>query len=95
MGFWNRFRRLERAHWHVCYECLRNHGNRSEEAIFFDDGPPRAEFMGRQHYPCPRCQSLNTRSFRVLKREDENALWGLERIVRSHPRERFQVKPPA
>jgi hypothetical protein len=50
--------------------------------------------MGRMMYPCPRCSSTNTRSFQQLKEEgSEQALYGLERIARQHPRSLFEVKP--
>lgn len=95
MGFWNRFRRLQRPFWHLCYNCLRNNGNIAEDAIFYYDGPP-AEVEGRRCIPCPRCDSINTRSFQLLKEEgDDPALFGLERIVKTSPRSRFPVKPAA
>jgi hypothetical protein len=50
--------------------------------------------MGRMMFPCPRCSSTNTRSFQQLKEEgSEQALFGLERVVRQHPRRLFEVKP--
>lgn len=95
MGFWDRFRRLHRPFWHICYECLKVSGNVAEEAIFYYDGRPE-EVGGRQAVGCPRCQSVNTRSFQFIKDEQEDSkLFGLERIVRSNPRSRFPVKPPA
>lgn len=55
---------------------------------------PGEDFMGRTMYPCPRCSSTNTRSFHQLKQDgSESALFGLERIVREHPRAMFEVKP--
>lgn len=93
MGFWDRFRRIERTFWHVCYECVRQNGNQTEEAIFYYDGPPE-EILNRPWVRCPRCQGLNTRSFQFLKQMgEEAALLGMERIVRSNPRSRFPVKP--
>lgn len=95
MSFWSLFRRIKRPFWHICYECLRNNGNVAEEAIFYYDGLPY-EHLGRKWIKCPRCQALNTRSFQFLKDEGEvTALFGLERIVKSNPRCRFEVKPPA
>lgn len=45
-------------------------------------------------FPCPRCASSNTRSFQQLKEEgSEQALFGLEQVVRQHPRNMFEVKP--
>ena len=95
MGFWYRFRRIQRSFWHLCYECLRQNGNQAEGAIFYYDGPP-VEHLGRRHVQCPRCGALNTRSFQFLKDEGmEAVLFGLERIVKSNPRSRFEVKPSA
>jgi hypothetical protein len=62
-------------------------------SLFFQDTPGE-DFMGRMMYPCPRCAGTNTRSFEQLKEEgSEQALFGLERIVREHPRQKFEVKP--
>lgn len=93
MGFFNLFRRLDRRHWFVCYNCMNRNGHVAEEAIFFYDGP--AEIIkDRPWVRCPRCNDLNTRSFQQLAEEESEAqLWGLERIVKKNPRERFPVKP--
>jgi hypothetical protein len=62
-------------------------------SLFFQDTPGE-DFMGRMMYPCPRCSSTNTRSFQMLNEEgSDQALFGLERIVRQHPRSIFEVKP--
>lgn len=96
MGFLDLFRRLNRRHWHICYECLRNHGNVAEEAIFFYDGPREPGMEGHGVTRCPRCQTFNTRSFEFLKEKGEDStVWGLERIVKSNPRRRFPAKPAA
>lgn len=93
MGILSWFRRVDRRHWHICYECLRQNGNVAEEAIFYYDGPREENVEGHATAACPRCQSMNTRSFQFLKEtEEEPALFGFERIVRSNPRERFRVK---
>ncbi len=93
MGILSVFRRIHRPHWFVCYSCLNHNGHVAEEAIFFYDGPPEM-ISGRGWVRCPRCQDLNTRSFQRLKQERSGPqLWGLERIVKTHPRQRFPVKP--
>ena len=93
MGLFNLFRRLKRPFWFVCYNCMNRNGHNAVESIFYYDGPPEV-IDGRNWFRCPRCQDLNTRSFQQLKNEgSEPALWGLEQAVRSHPRERFPVKP--
>jgi len=93
MGLLNLFRRVHRPHWFVCYNCLNQNGNMAEEAIFFYDGPPEMD-KGRGWVRCPRCNDLNTHSFQQLAEEGSEAqLFGLERIVKKHPRERFPVKP--
>lgn len=89
------FRRIDRKSWFVCYNCLNNNGQVAENAVFYYAGPPEVE-MGRAWFPCPRCADGNTRSFQQLKDEGSTPqLWGLERVARSHPRRRFEIKPPA
>ena len=91
MGFWDRWR-IKRPFWHICYECLREKRNQAEEAIFYYDGRPE-EVGGRPSVRCPRCTSVNTRSFQFLQDNREDAaLFGLERIVKKNPRSRFPVK---
>lgn len=93
MGLFDRLRSLNREHWFVCYNCITNNGQVAEEAIFFYDGPPEM-IQGRGWVRCPRCQDLNTRSFQQLKEDESDAqLFGLERIVKANPRQRFPVKP--
>lgn len=93
MGILSVFRRLERRHWFICYNCLNRNGHVAEEAIFFYDGPPEM-ISGRGWVRCPRRSDLNTRSFQQLADDGSEAqLFGLERIVKTHPRERFPVKP--
>jgi len=60
----------------------------------FYQNTPGEDFMGRMMYPCPRCASTNTRSFQQLKEEgSEQALFGLERIVKQNSRSMFDAKP--
>lgn len=94
MGWFDRFRRLERTSWFICYNCLGRNAHKAVEAIFSYSGPPEM-INGRGWVKCPRCDNINTRSFQQLKDEGSDPqLWGLEQIVRSQPRERFPVKPP-
>jgi translation initiation factor 2 beta subunit (eIF-2beta)/eIF-5 len=54
------------------------------------------EINGRSYVKCPRCDSINTISFRQLKEGGEEAqLWGLEQIAKAHPRSVFEVKRSA
>ena len=94
MGWFDRFRRIQRPCWFICYNCLGHDGHNALEAIFTYAGPPEV-INGRPCVKCPRCDNINTRSFQQLKDEGSDPqLWGLEQIVRSHPRDRFPVKPP-
>jgi hypothetical protein len=62
-------------------------------SLFFQDTPGE-DFLGRMMFPCPRCASSNTRSFQQLKEEgSDQALFGLEQVVRKHSRHIFEVKP--
>ena len=85
------FRKLDRQCWFLCYECMRRSGREGTpdamQAIFRYDGPS-VEINGRAYVKCPRCDSINTISFRQLKEGGEEAqLWGLERIAKAqHPR---------
>ena len=93
MGFLSLFRRVDRRHWHLCYECLKTSGNVAEEAIFHYAGPREPTAEGHAIARCPRCNGSNTRSFQFLKEKGEDStLWGLERIVKLHPRRRFPGK---
>lgn len=61
-------------------------------SIFYSEGP-KANVLGRPTMICPRCNDGNTRSFQELKDTGaESSLWGLERLVRKHPRSQFIVK---
>ena len=95
MGFLDRLRGIERRHWHVCYTCMMETGHDTVRAIFYSEGPP-VLILGRPLIQCPRCAGNNTKSFRDLKEEHaESQLWGLERVVRQHPRSTFVVKAEA
>jgi len=93
MSVLNFLKRINRRHWFVCHACMMNSNHDPVKSLFFHDTPGE-DYMGRMMYPCPRCSSTNTRSFQTLKDEgSEQALFGLERIVRQHPRSTFEVKP--
>ena len=93
MSVLNFLKRINRRHWFVCHACMMSSNHDPVKSLFFQDTPGE-DFMGRMMYPCPRCTSTNTRSFQNLKDEgSEQALFGLERIVRQHPRRTFEVKP--
>jgi hypothetical protein len=95
MGILNRLRGIDRRYWHVCYNCMMLTGHDSVRAVFYSEGPS-VLVLGRPLFECPRCASTNTKSFQALKDEGAEApLWGLERIVRGHPRSQFVVKPAA
>ena len=93
MSILNFLKRIDRRHWFVCHACMMNSNHDPVKSLFFQDTPGE-DFMGRMMYPCPRCSSTNTRSFQQLKQEgSDQALFGLERIVRQHPRSTFEVRP--
>jgi hypothetical protein len=94
MSFLNALRKIDRRHWFVCHDCLMQTNHEPLKSLFYSEEPGE-DFMGRTLHRCPRCSSTNTRSFQQLKEEgSEQALFGLERIVREHPRRLFEVKPP-
>ena|ERR1051326_1731161 len=94
MGILDRLRGLDRRYWHVCYNCMMLTGHDTPNSLFYSEGPPSL-LLGRPMFVCPRCASNNTKSFQSLKDEGSEAqLWGLERVVREHPRSQFTVKPP-
>jgi hypothetical protein len=85
-------KRINREHWFVCHACMMQTNHDPLRSLFYQTTPGE-DFLGRMMYPCPRCSSTNTRSFQQLKAEgSEQALFGLERIVRQHSREMFEVK---
>ena len=91
MGVLGQLKKINKKHWFICHTCLMQTNHDPIRSLFFHDGPA-VDFMGRQMYPCPRCSSSNTRSFQQLKDEgSDQALFGLERIVREHPRHMFEV----
>ncbi len=93
MGLLGTFRKIDRKRWFVCHNCLMLSNHDALISLFYDAGPGQ-DFLGRVLYPCPRCSSTNTRSFEQLKMEgSDQALIGLERIVRQHPRSVFEIKP--
>ena len=95
MGILDRLRGIDRRYWHVCYNCMMLTGHDTVKSVFYSEGPP-VELLGRPMFACPRCGNTNTKSFQTLKDEGSEApLWGLERIVREHPRSQFIVKPGA
>jgi hypothetical protein len=95
MGFFDRLRGIDRRCWHVCYTCMTETGHDTVRAIFYSEGPPLL-VLGRPLFQCPRCAGTNTKSFQALKEEHaESQLWGLERVVRQHPRSTFVVKAEA
>jgi hypothetical protein len=93
MGFFDRWRRIDRRHWHVCYTCMMQSGHDTLRSVFYSERPP-VLVLGRPWMQCPRCAGTNTKSFQTLKEEGSEApLWGLEQVVRKHPRSQFIVKP--
>ena len=93
MGVLSQLKRINRRQWFICHACLMRTNHVAEKSLFFDNGPGE-DFMGRKMHRCPRCNDTNTRSFEQLKLEgSEQALFGLERIVKQNPRKAFVVKP--
>ncbi len=93
MSVLNYFKIINRRHWFVCHACMTQSNHDPMQSIFFQDTPGE-DFMGRMMFPCPRCASTNTRSFQSLRDDGSTqALFGLEQIVRKHPRQAFEVKP--
>lgn len=93
MGLLSLFRKIDRQHWFVCSRCMTRTGHDTLHSVFYYRGPGE-NFMGRTLVRCPRCATTETRSFQEVKNEgSEAALWGLERIVKKHPRKQFEVAP--
>ncbi|MFB3922387.1 MAG: hypothetical protein ACE145_11735 [Terriglobia bacterium] len=91
MGMLTALRRIDRKVWFVCYGCLQHTAHDALKSIFYHDGPPTL-LLGRPLTPCPRCKSTNTVSFQKLKEDGSEAqLWGLEQIVKQHPRSFFEA----
>lgn len=92
MSILNIFKSIDRTRWFVCHNCLMQTNHDTLNSIFYS-ASPKVNVVGRPTMICPRCNDANTRSFQELKDEgSESTLWGLERIVRKHPRSRFVVK---
>ena len=92
MSVLNFLKRIDRRHWFICHSCLVQTNHDPLRSLFFQDTPGE-DFMGRMMFPCPRCASTNTRSFQQLKDEGSNqALFGLERVARRHPRSVFEIR---
>jgi hypothetical protein len=82
----------DRKSWFVCYNCMLLTSHDAARSIFRYTGPP-VDVFGRPVTPCPRCESGNTVSFQYLKETGAEAqLWGLEQVVKQHPRSTFEVK---
>jgi len=95
MGILDRLLNKQRMYWYLCYACLMQTNHDALNSVFYDQGPP-VEVTGRLVTPCPRCESTNTISFQKLREEGADAqLWGLEQLVRKHPRSRFEIKRPS
>ncbi len=93
MGLLGALRKIDRKRWFICHNCLMLSNHDTLNSLFYYAGPGQ-DFLGRVLYPCPRCSSTNTRSFEQLKMEgSDQALIGLERIVRQHPRSVFEIRP--
>lgn len=93
MSILNVFKRIDKTRWFVCHNCLMKTNHDMLSSIFYSESP-MVNVVGRPTMICPRCNDANTRSFQELRDEgSESTLWGLERIVKRHPRSRFVVKP--
>jgi len=93
MSVLGQLKRINRKQWFICHACLTQANHDPMKALFFDDGPGE-DFLGRTMHRCLRCANTNTRSFQQLKDEgSDQALFGLERIVKQNPRDAFAVKP--
>ncbi len=92
MGILNIFKSIDRKQWFVCYNCML-HNDHNELISIFYSASPSVNVVGRPTMICPRCNDANIRSFQEIKDEGgEASLWGLERIVRKHPRSQFVVR---
>ncbi|HZT70689.1 MAG TPA: hypothetical protein VFC10_13190 [Terriglobia bacterium] len=93
MSILNFFKKIDRTRWFICHNCLMHNDHDTLNSIFYSESP-MVNILGRPTMICPRCNDGNTRSFQEIKDEgSESTLWGLERIVRKHPKSRFIVKP--
>ncbi len=97
MGILDRLLRKDRQFWFVCYTCMQQNSHDAVKAIYYSQEPPHL-VLGRPLSQCPRCNGTNTKSFQQLKEEgvgSEAALWGLEQLIKQHPRSLFEVKRAA
>ena len=95
MSVLGRFKKIDRKFWFICHNCLQLNNHDAVRSIFYTESPPGTE-NGRPTMRCPRCNDANTRSFQDLQNDgSEAALWGLERLVKKHPKSQFEVKPGA
>jgi hypothetical protein len=93
MSVFNIFRRIDRRFWFICHNCLLRTNHDTVKSVFYSENP-KVMLMGRPTMLCPRCNDANTRSFQELKEEGaESTVWGLERLVKKHPRSQFAVRP--
>jgi hypothetical protein len=91
MGLRRLFQRIDRERWFVCYTCM-GHESDDEVRSIFHSIAPRVMIVGRGWQQCPRCGGTNTKSFAELKAErQDSALWGLERIVKKHSPQQFEL----
>jgi len=92
MGLLNLLKPINRDQWFLCHECLMQSGNDSTKSIFHSRAP-KVLILNRPLQKCPRCGSVNTKSFQELKDEHKDStLFGLERIVKKHPRAQFEFE---
>ncbi len=83
--------RLDRENWFICYDCLGENDHDEAKAIFHTKAA-KILVLGRPIQQCPRCGKNNTKSFAELKAEGrDSTVWGLERAVKKHPRQQFEV----
>lgn len=93
MGIWSGLKKIDRKYWFICHNCLMQTNHDPLKSLFYDEGPGE-DYLGRTMHRCPRCSSTNTRSFQLLKEDGaDQVLFGLERLVKKHPRSAFEVKP--
>ncbi|MGH9352085.1 MAG: hypothetical protein ACRD2G_08005 [Terriglobia bacterium] len=95
MRLFSFFRKIEREHWFICYTCMGASDHEETKSVFYSLAP-KVLVVGRKWQQCPRCGGTNTKSFAELKADgQDSALWGLERIVKKHPRRVFEVADPS
>lgn len=92
MRILDRLLKKDRKHWFVCYTCMHRTDRDPLQTVFYSEDAP-VLILGRPWMKCPRCSGTNTVSFQQLKDEgSDTQLWGLEQIVKKHPRSQFEVK---